>query len=137
MRGTGVSRPATAPATVTLDNALREYAFVQRLGPSGWTSQNFRTLEVAIETAPLVPPSDARPLGVLLARVSVAPEGAPSPLRPDLLLPNLLLLLVAYGALRRLGAPVGIAAAALGVALAAYAALAVGARPDALFLAYE
>jgi hypothetical protein len=136
-RAVAVSINGGAPATVRLDSALREYAFVQRLGPSGWTSQNFRTLEVAIETAPLVPPSDARPLGVLLARVSVAPAVAPSPLRPDLLLPNLLLLLVLYGALRRLGAPVGVAAGGLGVALAAYAALAVGARPDALFLAYE
>jgi hypothetical protein len=74
---------------------------------------------------------------VALARVTVEPVRGLSPWRPELLLPNLALLGVAYGALRLLGAGVRIAAGGVAAALALFALYALVARSEALYLAHE
>ena len=136
-RSVAVTINGEAAGDAALGSALREYAFAHRLGPRGWTSLNLRLLNVALTTEPYVPPGDPRPLGVALARVTVEPTRGLPPWRPELLLPNLALLAVAYGALRLLGAGVRIAAASLAAALGLFALYALVARSEALYLAHE
>lgn len=122
-----------AADTVLLEATARPYTFQVRLDPRAWTG----ALQVELQTVPFTPPGDDRALGVLLSGVTVAPAEALDPWQPRLLIPNLLLLLVAYGALRLAGRSVAGAAGGLGGALAAYALLGLGAPIDALLLAYQ
>ena len=123
--------------TVLLEARPLAYSFEYTFPRTSWKRGQAAVLQVDLGVAPFVPSEAPRPLGVVLTRVAVAPVGSPSPWAPALLLPNLLLLVAGYTLARDLGAPTGAAAALGGLALAAYAALALGARPTALSLAYQ
>jgi hypothetical protein len=123
-----------------LDVPVREYTAMGRLAPPAWTEGWNHALAVELQTTGFAPPGDQRTLGVSLAGVAVEPVDRWAGLRRDLvalILPNLLLLGVAYAMLRLLGLGVGPVAAVLGAAASGYALLIAAAPSLALALAYE
>lgn len=120
---------------VQLDATRRDYTFEHRLLPRDWAPGRRDTLEVELRADPFAPPGDQRLLGVIVTGVAIEPAPLPAPVLLALLAPNLLLLLLAYAALRAMGARVAAAAGALGLLVAAYALVAAAAREQALSLA--
>lgn len=137
-RTVAVYANGTAAGTFALDGQRRDYTFEARLSPADWDKGWARALIIETQTTSFIPPGDARTLGPLVGEVAIAPVGPPpGPWLLALLLPNLLLLLAAYGALRALGIAAPWAGAVLAGLLAAYAAQAVVGRTEALSLAYQ
>lgn len=126
-----------AARTVPLDGGLREHTVEGHADLIDRRAGNRPVLTVALGTATFVPSDDPRPLGVIVARVAVAPAGSPSRWQPELLLPPLLLLLAGYGGARGAGARPAAAAGICGLFLGAFALLALSDRDAALALAYR
>lgn len=126
-----------AARTVPLDGGLREHTVEGHADLIDRRAGNRPVLTVALGTATFVPSDDPRPLGVIVARVAVAPAGSPSRWQPELLLPPLLLLLAGYSGARGAGARPAAAAGICGLFLGAFALLALSDRDAALALAYR
>jgi hypothetical protein len=123
--------------TAQLSGALHDYAFTTTFTPRTWLTADNRVLEIRLLADPLTVPGDTRSLGVVLARVTVEPAAVPLGWRLAAVVPNVLLLVVAYGALRGLGTPFGWATLLVVGAVAGAALLALVNRGEALSLAYE
>jgi hypothetical protein len=123
--------------TVSLDNTPRDYGVEYRVDPRHWGANPRHALTVGLETAPFRSPTDDRPVGVIVLRVTVEPVPS-SPLRAFPLLPlPLLLLALAYCALRTLGLRTLPATALLAGALALYAVQVLTDPVNALMLAVQ
>lgn len=126
----------TPVGTVVLGQNVRSYSFATTLGPRAWAEAG-RELRVALATEPFVPPGDPRELGAMVYDASLATTAPLAPADPNLVVPLLALLLIAYVALRRLGLGRGWAATGLGGALALFALRAATDRGAALAVAYQ
>lgn len=126
-----------AEVSFPLTAAPRAYSIDYRAEPGAPGPADWRELTVVLRTSPFTAPGDPRALGVILTRVEVMPVSGPSPWNPGLLIPNVLLAALLYGAARLAGARVLLASAVTGAAVGLVALLAVGARASALYLAYQ
>ena len=119
-----------------LTSAARDVTVEATITPQEWRDNLGHDLALTLAAPPARVGNDPRPLGVVLTRLAIAPQQVPAPWQPALLLPNLLLLLLAYAVLRGCGVPLRLAVGAVGLTLAAYALFVALARLDALALAY-
>lgn len=115
-----------------LDSTLRDYTIAGVVDRSTLS----QVLDIQLETSTAFAPGDARPLGVIIGRLAVTPVASPSPWDSTLLALYLPLLLAVYSGVRLVGAPVGRAAAIVGVLLGLGALLASIDRPLAFYLVY-
>jgi mannosyltransferase len=142
----GVAGPAPRPVAVIVNGTLagtivpegspHDYSFAIQLEPEHWARARVRVLAVEIQTAPVIPPSDPRPVGIMLLGVRLEPAGRGLALPAALLVPYLLILGYTYGFLRTLRLPSTWAVAVLLLPLAVLATAALVARAGTLALAY-
>lgn len=124
-----------APPAV-LTTTPRAYSFLFTAEPGWGVTRDLGRLEVTLDTGGYAPPGDNRQLGPLVSRVTVEPGGAGSPWRPNLLLPNLLLLAGVYASLRLTGASAIVAGLAGACFVGGFGALAVMMPATARLLGY-
>ena len=121
--------------TFTLDDTVREQTVVGRLGARRWAGAAGRALTIQISASPFIPENDPRPLGVIVAGVTVEPLGQGD--AGYAFLGAALLLVVSYAALRAVGLTATATALVVGGPLLCYGILAAAERDTALFLAYQ
>lgn len=93
----------TQVATFTLSTTPQDYVIERTISPLRWAQAGGDELTIEWSVTPFMPPGDPRALGVILYSIAVAPVGATWPSALPLVAPNLLLLLLAYAALRLAG----------------------------------
>lgn len=136
-REVGIRVNGEPMSPIALSSAPRDYTLLYRIKPQWGTTRDLTRLEVTLSTTAFVPPGDNRSLGPLVASMRVEPVAAPGPWRPDVLLPNALLLAVLYLALRFAGASTTLTALTAAAFVSGLGLLALVLPVTALLLAYE
>jgi hypothetical protein len=136
-----VSANGQALGVATLTPSARDFTFSYDFTPHDWGTSAQGAIYLLLEAPPFTPPGETRVLGPQVRAVAIEPLFTVRPLlRPNWFLlfgPSLAFLLLTYAALRLFGVSGPRAAIAVGALLAGYAILAIFARDDALFLAYQ